>query len=59
MEDPLGSEAADFDEKFVEGSGGWCLRTLVWTPKVMDDAANRPVVVIPDGPLWLKVGFLC
>ena len=52
MEDPLGTEAAHFDEKFVEGSGGWHLRTLVWTPKVIDDAKNRPVVVIPG---WTSV----
>ena len=52
MEDPLGTEAAHFDEKFVEGSGGWHLRTLVWTPKVIDEAKNRPVVVIPG---WTSV----
>ncbi len=28
MEDPLGTEAAHFDEKFVEGSGGWHFELL-------------------------------
>ncbi len=52
MADPLGDVAASFEERFVEGAGGWILRVFTWIPHDEMAAQRRPLLFVPG---WTSV----